>query len=139
VTPASSVTEKGVARDVLGSDVRGHDHDRVAEVDRSPLGVGEPAVLEDLEEDVEDVRVGLLDLVEQQHRVGLAPDRLGELTALVVADVAGGRADQAGDGVLLHVLGHVDADHRVLVAEQELGEGAGELGLADPGGAEEDE
>ena len=41
--------------------------------------------------------------------------------------------------MLLHVLGHVDPDHRLLVAEEELGEGAGELGLADPGGAEEDE
>ena len=41
--------------------------------------------------------------------------------------------------MLLHVLGHVDADHRLLVAEQELGERAGELGLADAGGAEEDE
>ena len=41
--------------------------------------------------------------------------------------------------MLLHVLGHVDADHRVLVAEQELGQRAAELGLADAGGAEEDE
>ena len=41
--------------------------------------------------------------------------------------------------MLLHVLGHVDLDERVLVAEQELGERAGELGLADAGGAEEDE
>jgi hypothetical protein len=41
--------------------------------------------------------------------------------------------------VLLHVLRHVDLDHRVLVAEQELGERARELGLADAGRAEEDE
>ena len=42
-------------------------------------------------------------------------------------------------GVLLHVLAHVDADHRPLVVEQELGERAGQLGLADAGGAEEQE
>jgi hypothetical protein len=41
--------------------------------------------------------------------------------------------------VLLHVLGHVDADHRLLVAEEELGKRAGQLGLAYSGGAEEDE
>ena len=131
--------EGGVVGDVLGADVRGHDHDRVAEVDRPALGVGEPPVLEDLEQDVEDVGVGLLDLVEQQHRVGLAAHGLGQLAALVVADVAGRRADEPRDRVLLHVLGHVDADHRVLVAEQELGQRPGELGLADPRGAEEDE
>ena len=72
-------------------------------------------------------------------RVGPAADRLGELAALVVADVAGRRADEPRDGVLLHVLRHVDADHRVLGVEHELGERAGELGLADAGRAEEQE
>jgi hypothetical protein len=41
--------------------------------------------------------VGLLDLVEQHDRVGAAADLLGELAALLVADIAGGRADQAAD------------------------------------------
>ena len=65
--------------------------------------------------------------------------RLGELAAFLVADVAGRRADQPGDAVLFHVFRHVDADHRPLVVEEELGEGLGQLGLADAGGAEEDE
>jgi hypothetical protein len=41
--------------------------------------------------------VRLLDLVEQHHRVGPAPHRLGQLAALVVADVARRRADQPRD------------------------------------------
>jgi hypothetical protein len=41
--------------------------------------------------------------------------------------------------VLLHVLRHVDSDHRLLVAEEELGERARKLRLADAGRAEEDE
>src|SRR3954470_17902017 len=59
--------------------------------------------------------------------------------ALGVADVAGRRADEARHRVLLHVLRHVDADHRLLVAEEELGERARQLGLADARRAEEDE
>ena len=143
------VGEAGVVADgeaeglVLGdrgrADVRRHDHDRVAEVDLAALGVRQLPVLEDLEEDVEDVRVGLLDLVEEDDGVRLAAHGLGELAALVVADVAGGRADEPGHGVLLHVLRHVDLDHRVLVAEEELGERARQLGLPDARGAEEDE
>ena len=39
----------------------------------------------------------------------------------------------------LLVLAHVDADQRLLVVEQELGERAGRLGLADAGRAEEEE
>ena len=68
--------------------VRGHDQHRVGEVDRPALPVGQPAVLEHLQQDVEDVGVGLLDLVEEDHRVGPAPHRLGELAPLLVADVA---------------------------------------------------
>ena len=83
--------------------------------------------------------MGLLDLVEQHDAVGAPAHGLGQLAALVVADVAGGRADEPRDGVLLHVLGHVDADHRVLGVEHELGERARELGLADAGRAEEEE
>src|ERR671914_1393000 len=39
----------------------------------------------------------------------------------------------------LQVLGHVEPDHGVLVAEEVLGEGPRELGLADSGRTEEDE
>src|SRR3954453_8798263 len=75
----------------------------------------------------------------QQPGVRLRPPPLCQLAALAVADVAGGRADEPGHGVLLHVLRHVDPDHRLLVAEEELGERAGELGLADAGRAGEPE
>ena len=41
--------------------------------------------------------------------------------------------------MLLHVLGHVDPDHRLLGVEHELGQRPGKLGLADPGRADEQE
>ena len=81
----------------------------------------------------------LLDLVEEDDRVRPAPHGLGELPALLVADVAGRRADQARNRVPLLVLRHVEPDHGPLVVEHELGEGAGELGLPHAGRAEEDE
>src|SRR5581483_2138395 len=128
-----------VARQELAPDVRRHDHDGVLEVDRPAVAVGQPAVVEDLEEDVEDVVVRLLDLVEQDHAVRLPADGLGELPALLEADVSGRRADQTRDGVLLHVLRHVEADEGLLAVEEELGEGARELRLPDARRAEEDE
>jgi len=81
----------------------------------------------------------LLDLVEEHDGVGAPSHGLGQLTALVVADVAGRRADQARHGVLLHVLGHIDPHHGVLGVEHELRQGPGELGLSHAGGAEEQE
>ena len=125
--------------DVLASDVRGHDDDRVPEVDRASLAVRQATVVEDLEEHVEHLRVGLLDLVEEDDRVGPAPHGLGELPPFLEAHVPRRRPDQAGYGVLLHVLRHVDADHGPLVVEEELGQGPGRLGLSHTGRPEEDE
>ena len=124
---------------MLAADVRGHDDDRVLEVDRPALRVRQTPVVQHLQQRVEDVRVGLLDLVEEDHAVRAAPDLLGELSGLVVADVAGRGADEPGDGVALLELGHVYPDHGVLLAEEVLGERTGELGLADARGTEEDE
>jgi hypothetical protein len=124
---------------VLGADVGGHDHDRVAEVDGTSLRVGQAPVVEQLQQCVEHVRVGLLHLVEQHHAVRLAAYRLGQLTALVVADVAGRGADEPGDGVPFLILAHVQADHVVLGVEQRRREGLGEFGLADAAGAQEQE
>ena len=67
-------------------------------------------VVHHLQQDVEDVRVRLLDLVEQHDAVRVLVDRVGELAALIEADVARRRADQPRHRVLLHVLGHVEAD-----------------------------
>ena len=125
--------------ELRGAEVGGHDEDGVFEVDGAALAVGEAAVVEHLEEHVEDVGVRLFDLVEEDDGVGAAADGLGELTAFVEADVAGRRADEPRDGVFFHVFGHVDADHGVFVVEEELGEGTGSFGFADAGGAEKDE
>ena len=82
----------------------------------------------------------LFDLVEQHDRIGLAADALGELSApLVKADVPGRRADELGDGALLHVLGHVQPHEHLFVPEHALGERLGKIGLAHARGADEDE
>ena len=57
--------------------------------------------------------------------VAAAADLLGQVAAFLVADVSGRRADQARHVVLLHVLGHVDRDERVLLAEHDFGERLG--------------
>jgi hypothetical protein len=130
--------DRGLA-EVRRAEVRGHDEHGVLEVHRSALSVGEPAVLEDLEQRVEHVGVRLFDLVEQHDRERLASHGLGELAALLVAHVTGRRPDQTAHRVLLHVLAHVELDERPLVPEEELRERLGELGLPDAGGPEEDE
>ena len=119
--------------DELRADVRGHDDDRVLEIDRPPLPVRDPAVVEHLQQNVEDIVVRLLDFVEKNHRIRLAPNGFGELPAFFVTDVSGRRADQARDRVFLHVFAHVDADHGVLVVEQKFRQRARQFGFPDAG------
>ena len=59
--------------------------------------------------------------IEEHDGVRMPPHLLGELSAFVVADVSGRRADEPRHGMLLHVLRHVDADHGALVIEKEFG------------------
>src|SRR3954470_8484132 len=125
--------------DVPRTEVGRENQDRVLEVHDPALTVGEPAILEHLQERVEHVRVRLLDLVEENHRERLAPHLLGQLATLVVTDVTGRCTDQAGNGEAVVELAHVDLDERVVLTEQELRERLRQLGLTDTRGAGEDE
>ena len=121
------------------ADVAGENQDRVGEIHRATLAIGDATVIKDLQHDIEDIGVGLLHLIKEDHRVGTAPHRFGELAAFLVAHIARRRSDQAADGVLLHVFAHVDAHHRLLAVKQLGGQGFGKLGLAHTGGAQEQE
>jgi hypothetical protein len=83
--------------------------------------------------------VGLFDLVEEHHRVRPPAHRLGQLPGVLVPHVAGRGTDQPADRVPLLKLRHVQPDHPVLVADQRLGKGPRQFGLADAAGAEEQE
>ena len=123
----------------MGADVRGEDHNGVAEIDGPSLPVGQATVLEDLQEDVKHVRMRFFHLVEEYHGVRFPPHRLGQRPAFLVSHVSGRRPDHPRDGVLLHVFGHVESHHRRLIVEQELRQGPGQLRLPHPGGAHEQE
>ena len=123
----------------LCAQVTGHYNDRIAEIHGPAMAVGQPAVLQYLEQDVEDLRVGLFYFVEEHYPVRAATHRLGKLARFVVADIPGRRPDQARNGVLLGILGHVDTDHVAFVVEQEFGQCSCKFGLPHAGRAQQDE
>ena len=108
--------------------VRGQDDDGVAEIGGAPRGVGQPALAEDLQQQVEHVVVGLLDLVEQHHAVRLPPHG-GRQQSLGVVE----RAGEPLRGPRRIEFVHVQADEVVLATEEERGQGPGALRLPDPG------
>src|SRR5215475_5636822 len=121
------------------ADVRRHDDDRVLEIDRVSETVDQLAIFKDLQQDVEDIWVRLLDFVEQDHAVRSALYTFGKLTTLFVADISRRRANQLRDRVLLHKLGHIEADKSFFGAEHKLRQRAGDFGFADAGRSKEQE
>ena len=83
--------------------------------------------------------MGFFHLVQQDHAVGLAPNGLGEVAALVVADIARGRTNHSTDRVLFHELTHVDADQVVFAVKQKSCQSFAQLCFAHPRGAQKQE
>ena len=130
---AVALLHRQVFHDELAADVGGHDEHGVFEIHRAALTIRDTAVIEHLQEDIENIRVGFFHLVKEDDRVGLAANGFAELAAFFVADIAGRRPDEAGDGVLLHVFGHVETDDRGFVIEEKFGKGFREFRFADAG------
>ena len=77
----------------LRTEIARHDDNRVFEVDDAPLAVGQPAVVENLQQHIENIAVSLFNLVKQNHAVGSAANGFCKLSALVIADVSRRRTD----------------------------------------------
>ena len=133
------VTEANSPLLPVAASVGGHDDNGVLKVHSAAVGIGDPAVVQNLQQHVEHVGMGLFDLVEENHRIGFAADFLGELARLVIAHIAGRRTDEPRHRVFLHKLGHIQPDQRIRRVEQFLGQLLDQLGLAHAGGAHEDE
>src|SRR5690606_29188391 len=70
------------------ADIAGHNEDGVAAVDAAAVGIRQTALVENLQEQVEDFRRGLLDFVEQHDGIGTAAQRFGELAAAIAVLVS---------------------------------------------------
>ena len=112
--------------------------DGVAEVHALAAAIRQPALVERLQEQVQQAGTRLLHFIQQHHRVRIVFELICEHPAALAADDAARHADQLvrADTPVL-VLGHVDADHLLLVAEQERGDRFCQLCLADAGRPEE--
>ena len=115
---------------LLAGVVAGHYYQGVLEIHRTPLGIRQATVIQNLQQGVEDIRMSLLNLVEQYHAVRLAAYSLGQLTALVIPYISWRRTYQTGYAELLLILAHVDTRHHLLVVKQIVSQRTRQFGLA---------
>ncbi len=83
------------------------------------LPIGQPAVLQDLQQRIPHVGVRFLDFVKEDNLIWTATDRFCELASLVVADVTRRCAKEPADCVTLAVLAHINAQQCILIIEEE--------------------
>ena len=123
----------------LRARVAGHDNDSVAEVNSAALAIGQAPILHNLQQQIENIGMRLFDFVQQHHAVGLATNGVRQLSALIVAHITRRRADEAGRGVLFHILTHIKAQHRSFVTEELLRQRFRQLGFTHTSGSKEEE
>ena len=125
-----------ITLEILASEVRRHDDDRVGKVNLLAAAVRDPAFVKGLEEDVHQIRRSFFNLVKQRTVYGLSRSCSVRMPPRSAADDAARHADELfdADGAVA-VFRHVDADHLRLVAEHEFGDGLCKLRLADAGRA----
>ncbi len=130
-------TEGAFSLDEFNAGIAGHDDDAVLKVNRATMTIGEPTVIHNLKQGIEDLRMRFFNLIQQDNAIGSASDCLSELPTFLKTDVSRRCADEPGDGVLLLVLGHVQTHHSVLIVKEEPGKSARQFGLSHAGRTEE--
>ena len=111
VLATSLVSRKpdGWFREIGRTRVRGHDQNDIPEINRLAVVIRQLPVVHDLQKNIEDIRMGFLDLVQQQHGMRILIDGIGQHPSLIETDIPRRGTNQAGDTVTLHVLRHVEA------------------------------
>ena len=123
---------------MLFRQVRGHDDEGVLEVHHPPFVIRQTTVIQYLQQHIEHIRMGFLDLIEQDNRVGFPTDCFCQLTSFIVSHVSRRCTDESGGTELLLVLGHIDTRDHIFVIEQVVCQGLCQLGLTDTGRTQED-
>ena len=113
-----------------------HDEYGVAEIRLATVVVRQGPVIHHLQQQVEDLRVRLLDLVEQHDCVRILGDGLCQQPTLIEPDITRWRTNQARYRMTLHVLRHVEANQLDTENHREL---PGDFCLADAGRARKQE
>ena len=118
--------------DGLRAEVGGHDDDGVFEVHHTALAIGQAAVVQDLQEDVEDIRMGFFDFIQEDDAVWFTAYGFGELTTFIVAHIPRRSPHKAADCEFFHVFTHVDTNHGVFIVKEGFCQGFGKLGFTQP-------
>src|SRR5699024_9953399 len=122
-----------------GTDIGSHDQDGVLKVYGPALGVCDPSVVQYLEQYVEHIRMGLLNLIKKDYRIGFSSYGFCKLSPFFISYISRRRSDQSGHRVFLHIFTHINTDHVLLVIKKCGGQSLSQLCLTYTGRSKEQE
>ena len=124
---------------ILTSQVGSEDNDRVFEVNSPSLRIGYSPVIQNLEQDIKDIRMCFFNLIKEDNAVWFPAHSFCQLTAFIVTYVSRRSPDQTGDREFFHVLCHINSDNIMFVVKQAFGQRFGKLRFAHARGTQEQE
>ena len=124
---------------LIGAGVGGQQDDGILEIDLAALSILHDALVEDLVEQLQHIRMRLLHLIQENHRVGTAANRFRQDAAFPVTDIARRRALESRNGVGFLKLGHVNRNEVAFASIQEVGQRQRGLRLAHAAGTHQHE
>lgn len=125
--------------ELSGTEVASEHNHTVSEVYGITLSVRESAIVHHLQQDIQDFWMSFLDLVKKNNSISLLSNGLGELSGLIITNVARGRSYETRYGMLFGVLGHIDSDKSLLCVKQFCGQRLCQMSLTRAGAAKEQE
>ena len=117
----------------IATQIAGENDDTVLKTYPISLPVRQHTVFQNLQQHIQHIGVRFFNFIQQHHRCGVLADAFGKLTTLSIACVSGRRANQAGNGMLLHIFAHIKPQQGLLVAKQGPCQSAGQAGLSHTG------
>src|SRR5437773_1154716 len=87
-----------------GTSIGRDNNNGILEINGHAMRVGETTLVQNLQKQVKDFRMGLLDLIKQNDAVGTTTNGLGQLPSLIITNISRRSTDQAGGVVRFHEL-----------------------------------
>ena len=105
---------------LTGTNIRGHNDHRIAEVHQTTITICQSTFIQHLQEHVEHIAMGLLDLIQQNDRVGTTTNTLCQLSTFLITDISRRCTHQTRGIETLRILTHIDTDERISCAKHDL-------------------
>ena len=97
----------GLLAELRRPGIGGHDDHDIAEINRLAIVIGQTAIIHHLQQQIENIRMGFFNFIQQQNCVRRLIHRICQKTALVKANIARRRTDQARNRMAFHIFRHI--------------------------------